>query len=119
MSAPYPLTLETPRLILHLADPTNEEDCNRIIQIYNDPYASRGGNARVGINTIADVRAKDAAYRPRKELCTKIDCEMDRMYHLAYLKDSNGQQSDLIGFVGMSFRPEVQYPDLGYALLGP
>ena len=116
MTTAYPLQLETPRLILNFADPSNDEDCLSIIKIYNDEHASRGGQARLAVNTIADVRAKHKTYAAIPALCTKVTTPPERMYHLICLKNN---PTEVIGFVGMSFRPEIQMPDIGYALLKP
>ncbi|CAK3973113.1 GNAT family N-acetyltransferase [Lecanosticta acicola] len=107
----YSKTIQTERLTLRLADPSSDEDCLQIIEIYNDPAASMGGNARVGINTIQEVHAKHAAHGPRPHLCTKVT--PNGLFHLIYLKSS---PETCIGFIGLSFRREMPYPDLGYAL---
>ncbi|KAK4505962.1 hypothetical protein PRZ48_003927 [Zasmidium cellare] len=114
----YPTTLQTPRLTLRLADPDNLSDCQKIISVYNDPHSSIGGNARVGINTPADVQAKHTAHGPRQEFCTKAVAPKG-LFHLTYLRKENGEDGDLIGFIGLSFRREMPYPDLGYALFQP
>ncbi|KAF2160865.1 hypothetical protein M409DRAFT_28745 [Zasmidium cellare ATCC 36951] len=115
-----PTVLHTPRLTLRLADPDNPSDCQKIIQIYNDPHSSIGGNARVGINTPADVHAKHAKHGPRQEFCTKAVAPRG-LFHLTFLKTSedDGGEGELIGFIGLSFRPEMPYPDLGFALFKP
>lgn len=110
-----PTTLQTPRLTLRLADPSNDLDCQQLIAIYTDPHASLGGNARVGINTPADVRAKHEKHGPRQELCTRAEAPRG-MFHLVYLKDSGPGGEKCVGMIALSFREEMPYPDLGYAL---
>lgn len=116
-------TIRTKRLILHLADPWSPSDCQEIIHIYSDPHAAK--NAVSGIKTVADVQEKFKRHGPKPELCTLAPAPRG-MYFLIYLSsdatgDEHGSNSKgvLIGDIILSFRPEMPYPDFGFALLAP
>lgn len=113
------VTLRTERLKLRLADPTDDADCQEIISLYNDQNAGKGGNSKIGIKTIADVREKHRVCGPRSEYCT-LAPPPSGMFFLAYLPSAEpGGHDTLIGNIALSFRPEMPYPDLGYGILGP
>ena len=115
-----PVVLHTERLILRLADPYNDKDCKDIIRLYNDPHAGLGGNAKVSIKSNEDVRAKHQSHGPRAELCTLAPPPYGMMFLCHLLQPgSSDTEGDLIGAIGMSFRPEMPYPDIGYMLFLP
>ena len=111
--------LRTERLLLRMADPADSLDCQEIIRIYNDPHAGLGGNVSVNIKTIADVQQKHKTHGPKPEFC-KLTRPPRGMYFMAYLPNSEtdrtGERGTLIGHLAMSFRPEMPYPDINYAL---
>ena len=115
-------SVHTKRLVLRLADPMSQADCEEIIRIYNDPHNER---AVSGIKTVADVQEKHRRHGPRPEFCP-LTPAIRGMFLLAYLQagdvegsSETGNEEVFIGQVHMSFRPEMPYPDLGYALLAP
>lgn len=108
-----PTVLHTDRLTLRLADPDDEEDCQKIIALYTDPNASIGGNARVGVNTPEDVRAKHRKQGARQELCTKAVAPKG-IVHLVFLRDDGGRgegEGEFMGMVAMNFRKELPFPE--------
>ena len=117
-----PTTLHTERLVLRLVDPSNDSDCKEVVRLYNDPHSGQGGHAKVGVKTIADVRQKVKLHGPKAELCTLAPPPRSHCF-LVYLPKSSTSEEDnggtLIGTVGLSFRSEMPFPDLGWALFDP
>lgn len=119
---PPTAVLTTSRLILRPCRAQCREDTDLIVRTYNDPFIGAWGFAKVGIRTHEDVGKKHHQHGPRNkpETCTRWMQQYgevaDVMYHLVYLKDDTGEAGDYIGFVGNSFRTEVEWPDFGYAL---
>ena len=65
-----PILLYTDRLMLRMADPDSDEDCQKLLNKYNDELGGQGGNSQVGMKTIADIRRKHEVHGPRPEYCT-------------------------------------------------
>lgn len=127
-SKDIPVTLHTSRLILRMADPDSEADCLTIVKTFNDANAGKGGNNRVGVSDTASVRAKHKKFGPqsRPDLCT-LAPPPKGMFFFIYLPTSSTttdesektHEPEYIGFIALSFRPEMPFPDLGYGVRGP
>lgn len=112
-------TLHTSRLTLRLADPYNAADCEEVIRVQ-----TASNNAVSGMKTPSDVQEKFKRHGPRSEFCTLAPPPRG-MFFLGYSssestsdqqrtdKDSKGE---LVGYIILSFRAEMPYPDLGFAL---
>ncbi|KAF2485996.1 acyl-CoA N-acyltransferase [Neohortaea acidophila] len=122
-STESPVVLQTERLILRLADPYNDADAEKILSFYVN---GSGGHEKLGLSNIDDVRLQHKANGPRAEYCTLAPPPVGS-YFLIHLpaNDSthNGhdpadtkREGPQIGMVSMSFRPEMPWPDLGWAL---
>lgn len=110
--------IRTERLILRLADPFDEADCKEVLKIYNDPEAAQKSVS--GIRTIADVQEKFKRHGPRAEFCTLAPPPRG-MFFLMHLpsETSVGEEGNFVGQFHLSFRPEMNCPDFGYAVLAP
>ena len=115
-----PTILRTERLMLRLADPSSPSDCLEIISTYKDSRSGQGGHGKVALNTIADVQHKHKLNGPKAQFCT-LAPPPKGMYFLIYLSSPGTAEAEtkeaFIGIAGISFRPDMPYPDLGWALL--
>jgi RimJ/RimL family protein N-acetyltransferase len=118
-STPYSRTLQTPRLVLKLFDPTNPDHYTNQLSLI-----SSGPVKKVGVVPLANKEfLDDKCERQRipKELCTKLGEGIDppsHSYILIYLRDSNGDAGTYIG--GISFfhrRKTGLMPDIGWGLM--
>ena len=105
-----------------MANPASDADCEDIVRLYNDENGGKGGNAQVGITTIADVRLKHKTMGPKADMCT-LRSPPSGIYFLVYLRDhvdaNKGSWGTLLGCIGMSFRSEMPCPDIGWMFFGP
>lgn len=109
--------VRTERLILRLADPFDVRDCQKVLRIYNDPETNK--HSVSGIKTVADVQEKFKRHGPRPEFCT-LASPPQGMFFLMHLPNASGdEEGDFIGQLHLSFRPEMNCPDFGYAVLPP
>ena len=113
--------LHTERLKLRLADPSSQSDCQELLRIYTHPQ--EGGGSASGIQTLADIQQKHKRHGPRADYCTLAPAP-NGMFFLIYLpshgtskQDAGAAEETLVGKITMSFRPEMPYPDIGYAVL--
>ena len=117
-----PYTFSTDRLVLRLADPNSDQDCERIVATVQDPEAGKGGNNRVGLNCIEDVRYMYEVQGPRAEDCTLVAVPPGK-FLLVFLRSARSpeedDEGDFIGIITMTFRREMPFPDMGWAVLGP
>lgn len=116
-----PYILYTDRLILRLNDPLRDDDCELMLKIVNDQEGGKGGVNKVGLHSIEDVRYKNKIQRARAEFCT-LAPPPKGTYFLVYLRqiiENKNVEGDLVGLISIAFRPEMPYPDLGWATLGP
>lgn len=117
-----PTVLRTDRLVLCLADPSNPSHCKEIIRIYTDSRSAPGGPGKTALRTVADVQKRHNLHGPKTQFCT-LAAPPKGMYFLIYLPEPNngeqGAKDVLTGTTILSFRPEIPYPDLGWALFGP
>ena len=113
----YPTTLFTPRLELRLADLTDSTQVADLIRTYNDPYIGPWGFYAVGMHSLHDLQEKFRKHGPKPALCTRLEpgTPLPSIIHLAYLRTTG----EYIGLLGLSFRNEMPYPDMGYAFLEP
>ena len=111
-------TIRTERLILRLADPLKLTDCEQIVTLYSDAESGKGGQRQVGMSNVEDVWRKHDLMGPKARFCILAPPPRG-MYLLTFLPNSNGEEETLIGHVGISFRPGMPHPDLGWALFGP
>lgn len=122
-SAASPVVLHTQRLILRLADPSNDADAERILSMY---VGGSGGHEKLGLSKVDDVRRQHKANGPRAELCTLAPPPVGSYFiiflpanddsHNHHDQGDSRREGQQIGMVSMSFRPEVPFPDLGWAL---
>ena len=116
-----PSVLHTERLVLRLADPSNPADCDKIISTYTDSRSGSGGHGKVALNTMADVQRKHELHGPKAQFCTLVPPPRG-MYFLIHLRDNENDEHEpkgpFIGIAAISFRAEMPYPDLGWALFG-
>jgi hypothetical protein len=113
--------LHTERLILRLSDPFQRKDCEQIVQTFLDPKAGQGGNERVGVSSVEDVRYKYERNGPRAEGCTRAPPPRGHIF-MMFQRQANETGKDVeggfAGVIAMSFRREMPYPDLGWAVFG-
>ena len=110
-------TLETKRLSLRPIDLNSEADLQAIIKVYNDPFIGPWGFYACEIDAPQKVINKCRADAPLPQDCTLLPPNVSPppILHLVYLKSSG----ESIGMVGISFRKDFPFPDLGYAIFGP
>lgn len=117
-----PTELRTERLILRQADIDSDIDCVRLNTIRIN--AANGDRPEVKTNVAAatrQIRYKNKVHGPSAELCTLSEPPLN-IYWLSWLANEDETQDDdedsnLVGLVGMSFRPGMPCPDLGYAVM--
>ena len=108
-----PTTLHIDRLILRLADPSNTGDSQRIpLDLYrreSQKHHRRAGETQT-------LRSQSGILHPHatseRAFLSHFFCELPRQ------AEAEGE-GDFIGVVGISFRPDMPYPDLGWILLEP
>ncbi len=141
-----PVILRSERLILRLVDPDSDVDCQKIVDSITDPNAGKGGNAKIGIENIEDVRKKIKICGPTVEYCTLAPPPRSNLF-LIHLPTDDGQgEADFVrtpcivmvacddceafhivetpkqltlckmGQMSMSFRLNMPYPDIGYGI---
>jgi RimJ/RimL family protein N-acetyltransferase len=120
-STTYSQTLETPRLILKLFDPTVPEHYTNQLALTNSAMKAmkimKGGNVP-SLKTKEDIDDKCKRQHTRKEFCTKLGEGVDPPSHpwfLIHLRDENGEAGKYIG--GVSFFHRREAPDIGWGLL--
>lgn len=117
-------TLRTPRLKLRMLDPEDDDQCSALLSVTSDPTAGQIGNNRnTELRSLEALRTKHRVNGPqnRPEWCT-ITAPPRGMFHLIYLPGSTSagedEQDQLIGMIGVNFRRELPWPDLGYGVKG-
>src|ERR1700761_3768295 len=117
---PFSTVLITERLHLRLADPDDPTACTAIIRLYNDPHSGLGGNALVNVKTPQDVLRKYELHGPKARFCT-LAPPPKGIGHLIYLPNTENEDEEgtLSGMITMSFRAEMPFPDIGYAVFAP
>ena len=114
-----PTKLITERLVLRAADPDSDADCQLLIRIMEDSHAGSGGNSRVGVRSLDEVRYKHKVHGPKQKYCTASTAPKS-IYWLIFLPTAAAESSeddDLAGLVVLSTRDEAPCPDMGYAVL--
>lgn len=114
-----PTTLRTARLMLRLADPSSDYDCEEILRSYKNQQTDQSPPSRISMDTVASIRKKHRIHGPKARYCTLAPPPRG-MYFLIYLPNPNPDQQDdretLVGIMTMCFRAEMPYPDLGYGI---
>ena len=106
-STTKPIVLRTERLVLRMADPAYDADCEAILNMNRDPSASQGGQSKLGIDTIEAVRRKCQRQGPTAEFCTLAPPPYGQSF-LIYLRSRGDEAEDeVIGEIGLSFRREM------------
>lgn len=116
-----PTQLRTERLILRPANVDRDSDCARVNYIRCNPAGGAGHGNSDGAEAARQLRYKNKVHGPRKELCT-LSNPPSSIFWLMFLPDAAGSlveaddNANLVGFIGMSFRQEMPYPDMGYTV---
>ena len=119
---PLPKEMHTPRLILRAADMNNDADCAKVNHIRLNVAASAepsGAYIKPGPEAAQQLRYKNKVHGARQELCTLAPAPAE-IFWLSWLpsvqRKGPGEENleDLVGFVALSFRPELPWPDMGY-----
>lgn len=123
-SPPLPTELRTERLILRVADVTSDADCDKLNSVRWNASGGTRNNAKATIEGRQAFRYKNRVHGPRQDLCTLAPAPASILW-LMWLpakkngqgNEANGEQEDLanlVGYITMSFRPEMPMPDMGY-----
>ena len=117
-----PTELRTERLVLRSANMDVDSDCANVHYIYASVPSNISYQVEYGPDIARQLRYKNKVDGPRQELCTLATAPAN-MFWLIWLpltpeKEANVEDlSNLVGFMSMSFRPGMPYPDMDYATL--
>ena len=116
----YSQTLQTPRLVVQLFNPSRPEHYTDQLSFMNSATLNKLRGPAPTI-TAQDIDDKANRHYLSRETCTKLGEEIDppsHPYHLIYLRDSDGKAGTYIGGVSLFHRKKTGLmPDLGWGLL--
>jgi RimJ/RimL family protein N-acetyltransferase len=120
LSTSYSQTIQTPRLILKLFNPTVPEHYTNQLALSNS-FSKKGGSVP-SLTTKEDIDDKCKRQHTTKELCTKLAEGVDppsHPWHMIHLRDDNGEAGRYIGGVSFFHRRKTRLlmPDIGWGLL--
>lgn len=108
----YPTTLRTSRLFLRLIDRDSDNDCLTAVAIMGDSGGvEKSGHESLGLDSVEQYRNHLDQDAPRPELCTRTGPPSCRTF---LVFEGHDDTTDSIGLIGMSFRAELPFPDIGY-----
>lgn len=117
-----PTELRTERLVLRPVDGDSDADCLKANYIRCNVSGGAKDDMKEGAKGIYQIRYKHKVHGPKQEFCTFATAP-PIVYWFMWLPPAEGEMremedlSNLAGFIAMSFREEMPYPDMGYAVV--